>query len=143
MENNCVLCHVMWVSTRKEKPLRFLEKVVLREAFPGNFVRNWTLVFNYHTISVSTCFYACIYFVIRFAYLAYYRFFAMLFSVSQLSIVNIFCYLCCIPGVYLKRSMLYINCVYCFLFSKTRLIAQNLTCSICGSMIFCDLLISI
>ena len=93
----------------------------------------------YHTISVCTCFWVCICLMFRFAYLAYYCFSAMLFSVSHSSIVNIFCCLCYVPGVFLKSPMLCLRCVCCLLFSKTRQIAQYLTCGFCDRTTFCDL----
>ena len=49
------------------------------------------------------CFCNCLMF--WFAYLAYYCFCAMLFSVSHSSIMNIFCFLCYMPSVYLKCLM--------------------------------------
>ena len=56
----------------------------------------------YHTISVRTCFCACICLILLLAYLAYYCFWAMLISVSHSSIVNTLCCLFYVPGVYLK-----------------------------------------
>ena len=108
------------VSYRKGKPARFLETVILCEAFHWNLLRKLSSSLCYHTISVRTCFCVCIYLIFRFAYLAYYCLCAMLFSVSHSSIVNIFCCLCYMPGVYLKSPMLCLRCVCCLLFSKTR-----------------------
>ena len=113
------VCPVICWATGKDKPSRFLETVILCEAFPGNFKRKIGSSPYYHTISVRTCSCVCICLIFRFAYLAYYCFCAMLFSVSHLSIVNIFCCLCYMPGVYLKSAMLCLRCVYCLLFSKT------------------------
>ena len=126
------VCPVIWWATGKEKPPRFLETVILCEVFRGNFKRKLGFSLCYHTISVRTCFYVCICLIFRFAYLAYYCFCALLFLVSHLSIVNIFCCLSCMPDVYLKSPMLCLRCVYCLLFSKTRLIAQYQTCGFCG-----------
>ena len=114
------VCPVIWRPTGKEKPARFLETVILCEAFRRNFKRKFGSSPCYHTISVRTCFCVCICLIIQFAYLAYCCFCAMLFSVSHLSTVNIFCCLCYIPVVYLKSPMLWSRCVYCLLFSKTR-----------------------
>ena len=119
------------VSYGKEKPARFLETVTLCEAFRGNFQRKLGSSLCYHTISVRTCFCVCIQLIFRFAYLAYYCFYTMLFSVSHLSIVNIFCCLCYVPGVYLKFPMLCLRCVCYLLFSRSRYIAQYLTCGFC------------
>ena len=113
------VCPVIWSATGKEKPARFLETVILGEAFRGNFKRKLSSSLCYHTISVRTCNYVCICLIFRFAYLACYCLCAMLFSVSDLSTMNIYC-LRYIPGVYLKSSMLSLRCVYCLLFSKTR-----------------------
>ena len=68
------------VSYRKGKPARFLETVILWEAFHWNFLRKLSSSLCYHTISVRTCFCVCIYLIFRFAYLAYYCLCAMLFS---------------------------------------------------------------
>ena len=99
---------------------------------PGNSNFVWKLgsSFCYHKISVRTCFCVYICLIFRFACLAYFCFSAMLFSISHLSIVDIFCCLCYILGVYLKSPMLCLRCVYCLLFSKNRWVAQYLTCSI-------------
>ena len=135
------VCPIIWWDTGKEKPPRFLETVILRGAFCGYCKRKFGFSLCYHTISVRTCLYVCICLAFRFAYLAYYCFCALLFSVSHLSVVNIFCCLCCMPGVCLKSPMLCLPCFYCFLFFKTRLIPQYLTCGFCGWSIFCDLYI--
>ena len=133
------MCLIIWWATGNDKPARFLETVYLCQAFHGNFKRKVNFSPCYHTISVRTCFCVCICLMFRFASLAYYCFCAMLFSVSHLSIVNIFCCLCYMPGAYLKSPMLCLRCVYCLLISKTRYIAQYLTCGFCGWTIFCDL----
>ena len=73
----------------------------------------------YHTISECTCFCVCICLIFRFAYLAYYCFCAMLFSVSHSSIVNIFCGLCYMLGV----------CVICLV--KQTLGTSSKRCSLC------------
>ena len=101
------------------------------KAFRVNFKRKIGSSLCYHTISVHTCFCVCIYLIFRFAYLAYCCLCAILFSVSHSSIMNIFCCLCYMPGVYLKSPMLCLRCVCCLLFSKTRQIAQYLTCGFC------------
>ena len=115
-----LVCPVIWWATGKERPARFLETVILCEAFRGNFKMKVGSSLCYHTISVRTCLCVCICFIFWFAYLAYYCFCAVLFSVSHLSIVNIFCCLRYMPVVYLKCPMLCLRCVYCHLFSKTR-----------------------
>ena len=56
-------------------------------------------------MSVRTYFCVCNCLMFWFAYLAYYCFCAMLFSVSHSSIMNIFCCLCYMPSVYLKCLM--------------------------------------
>ena len=114
------VCPVILWATGKEKPCRFLETVILCEALRGNFKRKVGSSLYYHTISVRTCSCVCICLIFRFAYLAYYCFCAMLFLVSHLSIVNISCCLCYMPGVYLKSPILCLRCIYCLLFSKTR-----------------------
>ena len=119
------------VSYGKGKPARYLEPVILCEAFRGNFQRKLGSSLCYHMISVPTCFCVCIYLIFRFTYLAYYCLCAMQFSVSHSSIVNIFCCLCYMPGVYLKSPMLCLHCVCCLLFSKICQIAQYLTCGFC------------
>ena len=101
------------VSYGKEKPARFLETVTLCEAFRGNFQRKLGSSLCYHTISVRTCFCVCIYLIFRFAYLAY-CLCAILFSVSHSSIMNIFCCLYYMPGVYLKSPMLCLRCLLSF-----------------------------
>ena len=108
------------VSYRKAKPARFLEKVILYEAFRGKFLEETNSSLCYHMISVHTCFCVCIYLIFLFDYLAYCCLCAILFSVSHSSIKNIFCCLCYMPGVYLKSPMLCLRCVCCLLFSKTR-----------------------
>ena len=78
------VCWVIWWATRKGKPARFLEiLVILYEAFRRNFWGKLDSSFCYHTISVRNCFCVCICWIFRFAYLAYYCFCAMLFSVSH------------------------------------------------------------
>ena len=54
---------------------------------------------------MRTYFCVCNCLMFWFAYLAYYCFCAMLFSVSHSSIMNIFCCLCYMPSVYLKCLM--------------------------------------
>ena len=110
----------LWWATGKEKPARFLETVILCEAFRENFKGKLGSSLCYHTISVCTCFWVGICLILRFAYLAYYCFCAMLFSFSHLSIMSIFCCLCFMPSVYLKSYMLCLRLIYCFLFSKNR-----------------------
>ena len=114
------VCSTIWSATGKEKLARFLETVILGEAFRGNFKRKLGSSLCDHTILVCTCNYVCICLIFRFAYLACYCLCAMLFSVSNLSAMNIFYCLLYVPGVYLKSSMLSLCCVYCLLFSKTR-----------------------
>ena len=114
------VCPVIWRATGKEKPARFLETVILCEAFRGNFKRKLGSSLCSHTISVRTCFCVCICLIFRFTYLANYCLCAMLFSVSHLSIVNIFCCLCYMPGAYLKSPMLGFHWVCCLFFSKAR-----------------------
>ena len=89
-----------------DKPARSLEKVILCKGFCGDFKNEINSTIFYDMISVHTCFcfYICLKF--RFADLAYFCFCAMLFSVSQLSIVNIFCCLCYMPGFYVKPPIL-------------------------------------
>ena len=106
------MCRVIWWATRKGKPARFLERVVLYEAFRRNVLGKLDSSLCYHTISLRNCFCVCICWIFRFAYLAYYCFCAILFSVSHLSIVNIFCCLCYMPGVYLESPMLCLRCVF-------------------------------
>ena len=112
------VCPVIWWAIRKEKPAKFLETVILCEAFRGNFKNKVGSSLYYHTKPMRTCFCVSICLIFRFAYLAYYCFCAMLFSVSHLSIMDISCCLCYMPGVYLKSPMLCLRCDYCFLFSK-------------------------
>ena len=116
--NEKSVCPVIWWATGKEKPARFLETELLFETFRGNFKRKFGSSLCYHTILVRTCFCVCICLIFRFAYLAFYCFCAMLFSVSHLSIVNISCCLCYMPGVYLKSPKLCLCCVYCLYFPK-------------------------
>ena len=104
------VCPVIWWATEKDKPARFLETEVLCEAFRGNPKRKLSSSLCYHTISVRICFCVYICLIFRLAYLAYYCyccFCAMLFSVFSLSIVNIFCCLCYMSGVYLKFHMIF------------------------------------
>ena len=75
---------VIWWATGKEKPVRFLEAVILCEAFCENFKRKLGSILCYHTISVRTSFCVCICLIFQFVYLAYYCFCAILFSVSHL-----------------------------------------------------------
>ena len=96
-------------------PSRFLETVILCEAFRGNFKRKVGSSPYDHTISMRTCSCVCICSIFRFANLSYYCFCAMLFLVSHLSIVDISCCLCYMPGVYLKSPMLCLRYVYCLL----------------------------
>ena len=63
---------VIWWATGKEKPSRFLETVILCEAFRGNFKRKVGFSLYYHTISVCTCSCVCICLIFWFAYIAYY-----------------------------------------------------------------------
>ena len=111
---------VIWWSTAKEKPSKFLETVILGGSLRGNFNRKVGSSLYYHANSVHTCSCVCICLILQFAYLTYYCFCAMLFLVSYLSIVNIICCLCYMPGVYLKSPMFCLRCVNCLLFSKTR-----------------------
>ena len=46
------MCPVIWRATRKEKPSRSLETVILCEVFCGNFKRKVSSSLYYHTISV-------------------------------------------------------------------------------------------
>ena len=133
------VCPVIWWATGKEKPARFLETMTLCETFCRNFKRKVGSSLYYHTISVRTCFCACICLIFRFAYLSDYCLCGILFSVFHFSMVNIFCGLCYMTVVCLKSTMLCLRCVYCFLFCKTSYIAQYLICGFCGWMIFCDL----
>ena len=105
--------------------------------FRRNFKKKLGSSPYWHTISVCTCFCVCICLIFRFTYLAYYCFSGMLFSVCHLGIVNIFCCLYYIPGVYLKSSMSYLRWVYCL----GLLIAQYLPCRFCNSMVSFDLCI--
>ena len=109
---------VTWWITEKEKPSWFLKTVILCEAFLGIFKKKLGSSLCYHTISMRTCFFVCICLKFQFAYLKYYCFCAMLFLVSHLSIVNIFCCLCYRPSAYRKSPMLCLRCIYCLLFSK-------------------------
>ena len=120
------------VSYREREASQIPETVILCEAFLGNFKRKVGSSLCCHTISVRICFCVCICLLFQFPYLAYYCFCAILFSVSHLSIVNIFCCLCYMPRVYLKSSILSLRCVYCLLFSKTRQTARYLSCGFCG-----------
>ena len=97
------------VSYGKGNPARFLETVILCEAFRGNLETGSSLC--YHTISVHTCFCVCICLIFRSAYLAYCCICAILFSVSHSNIMNIFCCLCYMPGVYLN-----LPCYVCVVF---------------------------
>ena len=99
------------VSYGKGKQARFLETVILCEAFRGNFWTKLSSSLYSHTISVHTCFCVCIYLIFRFAYLEYYCFCAVLFSVSHSSIVNIFYYLCYIY-IYIYMCVCVCVCVY-------------------------------
>ena len=72
-------------------------------------------------ISARSCFYVCICLIIRFVYLVYFCFSAMIFSIFHLSIVNIYCCLYCTPGVYIKSPMLFLHSSYLHLFSKKTL----------------------
>ena len=111
---------VIWRAARKKKPARFLETVILCEVFRGNFKRKLASNLCCYMISVHTCFCVCICLIFSYAYLACYCFCAMQFSVSHLSTVNIFCWWCYMPGIYLKFPMLCLRFVYCLLFFKTR-----------------------
>ena len=53
---------VIWWGTRKEKPARFLEIVILCKALCGNFKRKLCPSLCYHMTWVYTCFHVCIYF---------------------------------------------------------------------------------
>ena len=110
---------ICW-ATGKEKPARFLKTVILCEAFRGSFKRKLGSSLCYHRISAHACFCIWICLIFRFAHLAYYCFCAMLFSVSHLGRVNIFCCLYYMPCIYLNSPLLCWRCVYCLLFSKTR-----------------------
>ena len=48
--------HEIWWTTRKEKPARFLETVILCEAFHGNFKRKLSSALWDHIILVHSCF---------------------------------------------------------------------------------------
>ena len=97
------MCPVIWWASRKEKTARFLETVILCEAFRGNFKRKLGSSLCYHTISVLTCLCACISLIFRFFYLAYYCIHAMLFSVSHLSnsehLLLLVLYAWCLPKI--------------------------------------------
>ena len=108
------VCPVIWWATGKA---RFLKKVT--KAFHGNFKRKLCSSLCYRTLSVRNCFCVCICLIFRFVYLAYYCFCIMLFSLSHLSTVNIFCCSCYMPRIYVKSPMLCMRNVYCLLFSKT------------------------
>ena len=49
-------CSLVCWATGKEKPARFLEKVVLLEAFCGNFKNKLCSSLCYHIILLCTCF---------------------------------------------------------------------------------------
>ena len=76
------------------------------ETFKGNSVLVFSII-RYQSVLV----FVLLNIKFRFAYLAHYCFCVMLFSVSHSSIVNIFCCLCYMPGVYLKYPMLCLRCV--------------------------------
>ena len=114
------VCPILWWATGKDQPAGFLETVALCEGICGNLKRKLSSSFYHHTISVHAFFCVCICLIFYFAYLAFCCFCAMLFSVSHLSIVSIFCFLYFMPGVYLKSPMWCLRCVYCFTFSKIR-----------------------
>ena len=93
------------VSYQKKKPARFVETVTLCKNFHRNFKRKLSSSLCYHMISVGTCFSVSICLMFWFVYLAYCCFCAMLLSISHLSIVNIFCCLYYMPGVYQKSHI--------------------------------------
>ena len=128
---------IWWVTWWAIWWARLLKTVILCEAFRGNFKRNLGSSLCYYMISVRTCL------IFRFVCLACYYFCAMLFLVSRLSIVNIFCCLYYVPGVYLISPMLCLLCVCCLLFSKIRWIARYLTCGFYGWTISYDLRIAV
>ena len=103
----------------KHKPARFLETAILFKVFPGKFETKSSLFFA--VISARSCFYVCICLKIRLVYLVYFCFSAMIFSIFHLSLVNIYCCLCCMPGVYVKSPMLFLHSSYLHLFSKKTL----------------------
>ena len=109
---------ICWVHG-KHKPARFLETAILFKVFPGKFETKLFLFFA--VISARSCFYVCICLIIRFVYLVYFCFSAMIFSIFHLSIVNIYCCLYCTPGVYIKSPMLFLHSSYLHLFSKKTL----------------------
>ena len=103
----------------KHKPATFLETAILFKVFPGKFETKSSLFFA--VISARSCFYVCICLKIRLVYLVYFCFSAMIFSIFHSSLVNIYCCLCCMPGVYVKSPMLFLHSSYLHLFSKKTL----------------------
>ena len=77
---------VILQATGKDEPARSLEKVILCEAFCGNYKRKLGSSLCLHTISVRNCLCVCICLIFWFAYLAYYYSCAMILSVFHLSI---------------------------------------------------------
>ena len=112
------VCPVIWLATgRRSKPDSWKQYLCVKR-FVESFRRTGSSL-CYHTILVHICFCICICSIFRFAYLAYCCPCAKLFSVSHSSIMNVFCCLCYMPGIYLKSLMLCLRCVCCLLFSKT------------------------
>ena len=112
---------VIWRATGIEKPARFLETAILCEVFCGNFKRKLGSIL---CCQVHACFCVCIWLIFRISHLI--NIFGssccscdMVFSVSHLNTVNVFCCLCYMPCVYLKSPMLCLRCNYSLLFSKT------------------------
>ena len=108
-------------------------------AVHGTFKRKLGSSLCYHMRSLRTCFCVCICLIFAFAYLAFYCFCAMLFSVSHFKHSEHFLLLLLYAWRLPKTSMLYLRCVYCLLFSKTRYITQYLNCGFCRWTNFCDL----
>ena len=100
---------------------RFLEAATLSKSFHAKFKRKLRSNPCYQMILVRTGFCVWISLIFRFTHLACFSFFAMLLSVSHLSLLNIFCCLYYMPGVCLKSPMLCLRSIYCVLFSQNSL----------------------
>ena len=126
------VCPVIWWGTKKEKSTRFQETVILCEAFRENFKKKVGSSLCYHMISVHTGFCVSICLIFRFAYLVYYCFCAIRFSVSHLSIVfkwDTDCVICLL-------STWSLQCYVCTAFIVFYF--QYLTCGFFGWIIFSD-----
>ena len=110
------VCLVIWCSGA-----RFLEAVTLCKSFRAKFKRKLSSNPCYQMILVRSGFCVWICLIFRFAHLACCYFFAMLLSVSHLSLLNIFCCLYYMPGVCLKSPMPCLRSIYCVLFSQNSL----------------------